>query len=99
MDTTRNWYAKPLDRSLPQLQIEGTVPLLVVQALDDDICSPRHAQRIASTVRGPCRVVYLENSYHLVHLDQERREVARVTAEFMRDQAADRNDINRRIVE
>ena len=90
-----NRFFRQVRRQLP----ETTVPLLVVQALDDDICSPRHARRIASTVRGPCRVVYLENSYHLVHLDQERREVTRVTADFMRDQVASRDDINRRIVE
>lgn len=62
-----------------------TVPLLVVQAIEDDICSPRHAHRIARTVIGPCHVHFLHDSYHLVHLDQERATVTRLTTQFMTD--------------
>jgi carboxylesterase len=65
---------------------QTSVPLLVVQARQDDICSARHAERIARAVRGPCRVVYLEDSYHLVHLDQERGRVTRLTSRFFLEQ-------------
>ena len=64
---------------------QTTVPLLIVQAIEDDICSPRHAHRIARTVIGPCHVHFLHDSYHLVHLDQERATVTRLTTQFMTD--------------
>ena len=88
-----NRFFRELLRSLSKV----TVPVLVVQAIDDDVCSPRHARRIARMVRGPCRLVFLQNSYHLVHLDQERDRVTQLTVQFMHENCTGSDNAQRRI--
>ena len=58
-------------------------PLLIVHATQDDVTDIRNAERLAQSVTGPVRKLYLEDSYHLVTLDRERNHVARATVSFL----------------
>lgn len=60
-----------------------TAPMLLVHAVDDDITHIRNAERLAAAVSGPVQKLYLEDSYHLVTLDRERRKVAQAALEFI----------------
>jgi carboxylesterase len=72
-------------RSLPRV----TAPLLVVQAEQDDMTSPRNAEYIHARVGSERReLLLLKNSYHLVTVDLERSLVAERLADFCRSLAA-----------
>jgi carboxylesterase len=71
------WTSRRLDQI--------TTPMLLVHAREDDITDIRNAERLAATVRGPVRKLYLEDSYHLVTLDRERNKVAKATLEFLEE--------------
>jgi carboxylesterase len=59
-------------------------PCLVVHATEDDVASVANARLITDGVRrAPVELVLLEDSYHLVVIDRERRTVIRRTAEFV----------------
>ena len=42
-----------------------------------------NGQLVASSVRGPVQTCWLEDSYHMVTIDRERRKVAARTVEFI----------------
>ena len=69
---------KALCDRLPNIHI----PTLLIHAREDDVSHPRNATAIQSLHGGPCEVAWLEDSYHMVHVDQERHKVAQWTAEF-----------------
>jgi carboxylesterase len=59
-------------------------PCLVVHATQDDVASVRNAALIARRVRGaPVETVLLEDSYHMVTIDRQRRTVIRRSVEFI----------------
>lgn len=56
-------------------------PCLAIHAAHDDISSIANVRLIQRKVRGPVEVVLLEDSYHMITIDRERRTVvARCTA-------------------
>jgi carboxylesterase len=61
---------------------EVVAPTLIVHPVEDDVCHIRNAQRVAATVSGPVTTLWLEDSYHLVTVDQERAKVAMATVDF-----------------
>lgn len=59
-------------------------PCLVVHATEDDVASPRNARRIVSQVtRAPVEMVWLDDSYHMVTVDRQRRDVIAASLSFM----------------
>jgi carboxylesterase len=72
---------KRVDRDLAKV----TSPVFICHATEDDITHVRNAQRVAATVSGPVRTLYLEDSYHLVTVDRERTKVAQAALEFCDD--------------
>ncbi len=62
-----------------------TAPTLIVHSTHDDITNIRNSERLARSVRGVVRKLYLEDSYHLVTLDRERNKVAREALAFITD--------------
>jgi carboxylesterase len=65
-------------------------PALIMHAIDDDTASVRSANFVAERIGArDVRTVFLDNSYHLVTMDNERAVVARETAEFFREKARD----------
>ena len=70
-------------RSLPRV----TAPALVVHAIDDDTASIRSADYVTSHIGSQIvRKIYLNDSYHMVTMDNERELVARETSDFLRGQ-------------
>ena len=71
-------------RALPEI----TAPTLIIHAREDEISSLRSPhfllERLGSRVK---HLRVLENSYHMVTLDNERQQVAAYINDFFRDQA------------
>ncbi|MDR1075501.1 MAG: alpha/beta fold hydrolase [Xanthomonadaceae bacterium] len=65
-------------RRLPQVQ----APCLIAHATEDDIAHVRNAYLVAGRVSGPVEMLLLENSYHMITIDRERKLVANRLAEF-----------------
>lgn len=57
-------------------------PCLVVHAKDDDIASLKNVRIIVRGVGGPVETVLLENSYHMITVDQERDQVIERSSRF-----------------
>ncbi len=70
---------RDLKAALPRI----TVPTLLIHAREDDVAHPRNAEKIKRLHGGACDLVYLEDSYHMIHVDRERDRVAELTAEFL----------------
>ncbi|KCB30030.1 alpha/beta hydrolase family protein [Bordetella hinzii CA90 BAL1384] len=84
VDRLRGWVKRGLDRIV--------CPTLIIHARQDELTSLRSARFLASGITAaPCRVQVLEDSYHMICVDNERDEVARsVLAHLGRDEAAAR---------
>lgn len=67
-----------LKKALPSI----TTPTLLVHAREDDISHPRNSYAIQKRHGGHCEVHLLDDSYHMIHVDQQRHEVADLTATF-----------------
>ncbi|RZS78258.1 alpha/beta hydrolase [Pigmentiphaga kullae] len=65
-------------------------PCLVMHAAEDDMASVGNAHLVMERVGGPAKLVLLHDSYHMITVDRERREVIRESAEFFSDIAAQR---------
>lgn len=57
-------------------------PCLVVHAANDDIASVRNARIVERSVGADVETLLLHNSYHMVTVDQEHREVIARSADF-----------------
>ena len=53
-----------------------------MHAREDDVASMGNAELVMSRVSGPKELVVLEDSYHMITIDRERREVIRRSARF-----------------
>lgn len=62
-------------------------PCLVVHAKDDDVASLKNVRLVVRGVSGPVETVLLENSYHMITVDQERNEVIERTTRFFNEVA------------
>lgn len=63
-----------------------TAPLLLLQAEEDDMTSPRNSQFICDRVSSQQKkLVLLKNSYHVITADDDRQEVAAVITAFCTD--------------
>jgi carboxylesterase len=71
--------ASHVGRLLPSVR----VPSLVMHAREDDVASLENAHRVSRSLGSShVRLVVLENSYHMVTLDNDRGRVAAETADF-----------------
>jgi len=59
-----------------------TTPTLILHAREDDMSSPRNALRLQACLGGPTQLTYLEDSFHMIHVDRERDLVAELSAAF-----------------
>jgi carboxylesterase len=65
-----------------------TNPCQIIQARQDDMSSPKNAQRIHDRVSSTRKeIVYLEDSYHVITADQERAKVAQSMFDFFAKEA------------
>lgn len=63
-------------------------PALVIHAKDDDVASLKNVRTVVRGISGPVETVLLENSYHMITVDQERDLVIERTARFFNEVAA-----------
>ena len=59
-------------------------PCLVVHATEDDVSSLANAELVATQVQGPVERLFLENSYHMVTIDSDRRLLTERAVDFAR---------------
>jgi len=57
-------------------------PTLIVHARNDDIASVRNAMHVQKHIGGPTELLLLDNSYHMITVDQERNTVCDATAMY-----------------
>ncbi|ACM28196.1 MULTISPECIES: alpha/beta hydrolase [Rhizobium] len=69
---------KTLRGRLPQMK----TPTLILHAEDDDLSSPKHARYISDHIGGPHELRWIKDSYHMIHVDRQHRQVADFTADF-----------------
>ncbi len=67
-----------LKQSLPKL----TQPALILHASEDDLSSPRNAKILARGIKAPHELHFIEDSYHMIHVDKHHRKVAAMTTDF-----------------
>lgn len=58
-------------------------PCLIMHASEDDIAHIDNARLVANNVSGPVHLIPLEDSYHMITIDQERHKVIRETTDFI----------------
>lgn len=68
-------------KNLPAL----LAPTLLIHARNDDIAHLRNAVYVQRHLGGPAKLLLLENSYHMITVDQERNTVCDATAVYFRD--------------
>lgn len=57
-------------------------PALILHAREDDLSHPRHSLYIDKHMAGPHELHFLEDSYHMIHVDREHEKVADLTAGY-----------------
>jgi carboxylesterase len=76
--------ARQVRRQLPQV----TAPCLVAHASEDDVASVRNAELVMRNVSAPSKLLLLEDSYHMITIDKERRTLIEHSARFFDSIAA-----------
>lgn len=59
-----------------------TAPCLVAHATHDDIASIANAYLVRDRVSGPVQMLLLEDSYHMITIDRERRQLIAAATDF-----------------
>lgn len=59
-----------------------SAPCLVAHATEDDVASLRNARLVMQRVGGPSELLLLEDSYHMITIDRERRTLIEHSARF-----------------
>jgi carboxylesterase len=77
-----------MGRRLERIGKTIKTPTLILHASDDDMSHPRNAYRLERALGGPTKLHLLEDSYHMIHVDQERDLVAALTAAFFGAESA-----------
>lgn len=72
-----------LSRHTRRLLPKVTAPCLIMHASHDDISHIDNARLVARSVNGPVHMVPLDNSYHMITIDQERNKVIRESIDFI----------------
>lgn len=69
---------KALKQRLPDIH----TPTLIVHSVEDDLSHARHARYINDHIGGSHELRWIEDSYHMIHVDRHHRQVADFTADF-----------------
>ncbi len=90
--TGNPWYSviemRALSTHVQRVLDRITAPCLVVHAREDDVSSVKNAELVARKVRGPVELVLLDDSYHMITIDRERRTVTARASAFVERIAA-----------
>ena len=72
---------KALKAELPRM----TTPTLILHAEKDDLSHPRNARMIAENIGSPHKLTWIKDSYHMIHVDAQHKQVAQFTADFFNE--------------
>jgi carboxylesterase len=67
-----------LKKQLPHMR----TPTLILHSREDDLSAPRNACYIRRHIGAPSELRWVDDSYHMIHIDRQYREVADTTADF-----------------
>lgn len=81
-----------LSRRVRRQLHQVTSPCLVAHASDDDVASVRNAELVLRGVSAPSELLLLEDSYHMITIDKQRRTLIERSAQFFRAVAEQRHD-------
>ncbi|EIM01928.1 alpha/beta hydrolase [Rhodanobacter thiooxydans] len=70
--------AADVRRRLPRV----TAPCLIAHASDDDVASTKNAELVMREVSAPTELLLLEDSYHMITIDKQRRTLIERSAAF-----------------
>lgn len=74
--------ARVVKKQLPEV----TTPCLIMHSGHDDIANiDTNARLVEKSVKGPTKFVVLEDSYHLITIDRQRRDVIKESVEFFEE--------------
>jgi carboxylesterase len=80
------WYSlaemHELSSDVRRLLPRVTTPCLVAHASEDDVASLKNAELVVREVNAPTELLLLENSYHMITIDKERRTLIEHSAAF-----------------
>ncbi len=86
------WYSLAemygLAASVRRQLCQVTSPCLVAHASDDDVASPKNAELVMRGVSAPTELLLLDDSYHMITIDKERRTLIDRSAAFFDSIAA-----------
>lgn len=71
-----------LGRHVERIGRDIVAPVLILHAREDDMSSVANAFRLGRCLGGAVELRLLNDSYHMIHVDQEREQVAQYTAQF-----------------
>jgi carboxylesterase len=75
---------KALKRRLPEIH----TPTLILHAEEDDLSAAKHASYISDHIGGLRELKWIKDSYHMIHVDRQHRQVAELTARFFEEDHA-----------
>jgi carboxylesterase len=70
--------AQRVRRQLPRV----VAPCLIAHARHDDVASVRNAELVSRRVAGPTELLLLDDSYHMITIDKERRTLIERSVRF-----------------
>ena len=71
-----------LGRHIEKIGRKVVAPTLILHAREDDMSDARNAYRLRSCLGGPVTLRLLDDSFHMIHVDKERDQVAALTGDF-----------------
>ena len=69
---------RALKKQLPHIR----TPTLILHAREDDLSAPRNACYIRRHIGAPSELRWVDDSYHMIHIDRQYRQVADCTADY-----------------
>jgi len=72
-----------LSREVRKQLKDITSPCLILHAENDDIAHRRNGELVRDNISGPAEMVLLKNSYHMITIDNDRRELISRSIDFI----------------
>ena len=89
------YLTRNVRHSLPNV----VAPCLILHAENDDIAHHRNGELVRDNVSGPVEMVLLKNSYHMITIDNDRRELVSRSITFVRQHIPPSQPFTQAVVE
>jgi len=73
-----------LSQAMKKAMAQTAIPTLILHAREDDLAHPRNAELMNKIHQGPHELHWIDDSYHMIHLDQYQRVVELCDQYFQR---------------